>query len=113
MAKAQKITLKAQPVKAKGKGKKEVVLIIQGELTLDSSQLMKDFLIDNLKKYNHFVVKINSVESIDLGAVQLLQRFMWDVQADRKTSEFDIKIPEDFRILLENSGLTAFLALSK
>ncbi|MFO8021173.1 MAG: STAS domain-containing protein [Perlabentimonas sp.] len=113
MAKSQKITLKAQPVKGKAKGKKEVVLIIQGELTLDSCQQMKDFLVENLKKYNHFVVKINSVESIDLGAVQILQRFMWDVQAESKTSEFDIKIPEDFRILLENSGLTAFLALSK
>ena len=110
MAQAQKIKLKAQPVKGKSN---DVALTIQGELTLDNAVKLKDFLVENLDKYTKFNVKLNSVDSIDLGAMQLLQRFIWDAKSEKKEVVFEVKISEDHRILLEKSGFTAFLLQSK
>lgn len=112
MAKAQKITLKAQQQKGKGKTEKDVELLIQGELTIHNSVKFKDFLLDNLKKFDHFVLKVNNVDNIDLGAVQLIQRFYWDAQEEKKTVEFIIDLPEEHRVLLERSGLSNFLTLT-
>jgi len=113
MAKAQKITLKAQPQKGEGKKEKEVELLIQGELTIENSSKIRDFLLDNLNQFNHFILTVNNVESIDLGAVQLLQRFIWDAQEAKKTVEFNFQLADENRILLERSGLNALLSSSK
>ena len=111
MAKQPKINLKAQPSKGKGKSEKEVTLIIQGELTLDNSEQLKNFLLENLDKYNHFVLKVNGVESIDLGAIQLIQRFIWDIKQQNKSFEAEIKIPEDYKLLFARAGLNSFLSM--
>jgi hypothetical protein len=65
--------------------------------------------LDNLKKFDHFVLKINKVDNIDLGAVQLIQRFLWDAQEEKKTVEFILELPEEHQVLLERSGLSNFL----
>lgn len=110
MAKSQKISLKAQPSKDKGK-EKEVALVIQGELTIDEATDLKDFLLQNLTKFDHFNIKVNNVQSIDLGAVQLLQRFIWDIQHGQKSYKFELKLSDDQRLLLERAGFKSFLTL--
>ncbi|MDD2279127.1 MAG: STAS domain-containing protein, partial [Bacteroidales bacterium] len=71
MAKTQRITLKSQAAKGKGKTSEVGIIIIQGELTIDNAQELKAFLLENLKKHSQIQVKINEVDSIDLTAVQL------------------------------------------
>lgn len=110
MAKSTKISLKAQPSKEKGK-EKEVALVIQGELTLDGAYDLKEFLLQHLSKYNHFNIKINNVQNIDLGAVQLIQRFLWDIQQEQKSFKIELKLSDDQRLLLERAGFKSFLTL--
>jgi ABC-type transporter Mla MlaB component len=109
MAKAQKITLKAQPIKGKSKSEDEIALIIQGELTIDHAQKLKDFLLDKLEKYNHFALLVSEVENIDLGAVQIIQRFVWDVKELKKSIDLTIDLPQDFLHLLNKTGLNSFI----
>lgn len=109
MAKIQRIILKSQA----GKGKKsgEGVIILQGELTIDNAQQLNKFLQESLSKYSQIQVKVSNVDSIDLTAVQLLQRLWWDAKQEQKSINFEFKLPENFRILLERSGLESFLTL--
>lgn len=113
MAKAQKITLKATPLKGAGKKDKEVELTLQGELNIVNSQKVRDFLFENLSKYNHFTLIVGQVNSIDLTTIQLLQRFVWDAQEKKKTVNMHIDLPEDDRLLLERSGFGSILSSSK
>jgi anti-anti-sigma regulatory factor len=108
MAKAQKISLKAQPIKGKAKSDMEIALLIQGELTIDHAQKLKDFLLEKLEKYNHFALCLSEVESIDLAAVQIIQRFVWDVETAKKSIELKIDLPDDFLLLLTKTGLNSF-----
>jgi anti-anti-sigma regulatory factor len=107
------ITLKALPVKGKGKSDKEVVLILQGDLNIENSHNVRDFLLDNLKKYEGFTLKVNEVVSIDLGIIQLIQRFIWDAQAENKNSTIELSLSQEQKKLLEKSGFNSLLALSK
>jgi anti-anti-sigma factor len=109
MAKAQTISLKAQPAKGKGKSENEVTLIIQGELIIDNAQKLKEFLLEKMGKYNHFILTINKVDSIDLSAVQVLHRFVQDVKQMDKSIEASIDLPEDSKSLIVKSGLDLFL----
>jgi anti-anti-sigma regulatory factor len=111
MAKAQTISLKAQPAKGKGKSENEVTLIIQGELTIDNAQKLKEFLLEKIDKYNLFILTISNVVSLDLSAVQVLQRFVLDVKKMDKSIEASIDLPEDSKALLVKSGLDSFLAI--
>lgn len=113
MAAKTKIILKALPAKAGGKGDNPTVLSLQGELTIDYAEQLREFLMENLGKYSSFTLKINNVESIDVSAVQLLQRFNWDAAEQKKKVEFDIKLPEEHRSLLEKSGFAHFLSLNE
>lgn len=113
MAKAQKITLKATPHKGAGKKDKEVDLLIQGELTIVNSTKLKDFLIDSIGKYNHLNVKVSQAESIDLTAIQLFQRFIWDAQEAKKSVDFTFELSDEDKILIERSGLNSIITSSK
>jgi MFS superfamily sulfate permease-like transporter len=110
MAKNQNITLKAQPAKGKGKVDKEVVLIIQGDLTLDNVSKLRDFLLENLERYERFVVKVSNAENFDLGALQVLKRFLWDAQLNKKEVEFSIKLLEEHKVLLSRAGFDSFIS---
>ena len=113
MATKEKISIKSQPDKEKGKPEGGVVLTLQGEITLDYAPKIKDFFSDNLKKYQHFTLRVSNVDSIDLGAVQLMQRFIWDAQAENKKVDLSLNLSPDIKILLERSVFNSFLALSK
>lgn len=112
MAPKTKIILKAIPAKSGGKGDTPTVLSLQGELTIDYAEQLKEFLLDNFGKYSAFTLKLNNVESIDVTAVQLIQRFYWDANEQKKKVDFDIKLPEEQRVLLEKSGFVQFLNLN-
>jgi len=112
MAPQPKIILKAIPAKSGGKGDTPTVLSLQGELTIDYAEQLKEFLLANLGKYSAFTLKLNNVESIDVTAVQLIQRFYWDANEQKKKVDFDIKLPEEQRTLLEKSGFVQFLNLN-
>ncbi len=104
------ITLKAIP--EKGKNDKNVVLILQKELSLDNSSKVRDFLLDNLNKYENFTLKISDVSSIDLSVLQLLQRFIWDASAMKKNTKLELNLTPEIESFLEKSGFKPFMALS-
>ncbi|MDX9847620.1 MAG: STAS domain-containing protein [Tenuifilaceae bacterium] len=108
MAKAQNITLKAQASKG---NPEEMVVTIQGELTLDNAQKIKDFLLATLAKGSKFLVKISNVDSIDLGFIQLLQRFKWDAQQVQKDVELSAKLTDDQSQLLTRAGFASIITL--
>ena len=108
MAKEQKIDIKSQPVK--GKGKEEAVnLSLQGELTIDHAVTVKKFLLENLGKYKSFNVKVSHVDNFDVTMIQLLQRFIWDAQQQGKNVEFELKLPDEFKSLVQRSGFQSFI----
>jgi anti-anti-sigma regulatory factor len=110
MANKMTITLKAIP--EKGRNDKVVVLVIQGELSLDNSSKVRDFLIDNLNKYEDFTIKISDVSSIDLSILQLLQRFIWDADTVKKNIKLELNLTPELELFLEKSGFKPFIALS-
>ncbi|MDX9768870.1 MAG: hypothetical protein RBT19_00795 [Tenuifilaceae bacterium] len=111
MAKSQSITLKAQASKAKGKSD-ELVLQMQGELTLDNATKVKEFLLSNMPKGKTFNVKISNVDNIDLGFLQLLKRFCWDAQQEQKGVDITMNISEDQKMLLIRSGFESIITLT-
>jgi ABC-type transporter Mla MlaB component len=110
MAKTQNITLKSQPSKGKGKND-EIILIIQGELTVDNSRRIKDFFLNALKEGKKYLVKVNNVDNIDLGFIQLLQRFQWDAMHVKKEVEVSISVSEEFQTLLSRAGFNSIMTL--
>ncbi|MDD4672325.1 MAG: STAS domain-containing protein [Bacteroidales bacterium] len=111
MAKKQNITLKAKPSKVKGKSH-EIELIAQGELTLTNAKKMKDFFINNLASGKHFNVRVSNVDSIDLGFIQILQRFYWDAQQENSKVTVSISLAEDHRVLLVRAGFESLITLN-
>lgn len=109
MAKSQSITLKTQASKAKGKTD-EITLVMQGELTLDNAAKVKDFFMASMPKGSQFHVKINQVENIDLGVLQLLKRFTWDAQEQQKKVSISMALTDDQKQLLSRSGFSAFIS---
>jgi anti-anti-sigma factor len=112
MARNSKITLKALPSKGSGKSDGATVLSLQGELNIEYSGQIREFLIENLEKYNAFVVKLNNVDSLDVSAIQLLQRFQWDALEQKKKVDFEIKLPEEIKTLIDKSGFSEFSNLN-
>jgi ABC-type transporter Mla MlaB component len=108
MAKSQSITLKAQASKAKGKTD-EVVLLMQGELTLDNATQVKEFFLSTLPKGKQFNVKVSNVDNIDLGFLQLLKRFCWDSQQEQKAVEISMNIADDQAHLLSRAGFGSLI----
>jgi ABC-type transporter Mla MlaB component len=74
---------------------------------------MKKYLIDNLAKYKSFKLKVSGVENIDLTAIQLLQRFIWDAKEQGKEVELDLNLPDEFYSLTQRAGFNTFLSQSK
>ena len=108
MAKTQTVTLKA----LSSKEKPEVtVLTIQGELTLDNADKIKDFFLGALAKGSKYLVKVSSVDSIDLGFIQLLQRFKWDAQQARKDVEISMELSDEHTQLLGRAGFSNLITL--
>lgn len=101
MTKAQTVTLKALPSKEKPD---ETVLTIQGELTLDNADKIKDFLLGALVKGSKYLVKVSNVDSLDLSFIQLIQRFKWDVQQARKDVDITMTLSDDHTQLLSRAG---------
>ena len=101
MTKKQSITLKAQASKEKSD---EVELIAQGDLTLINVKKIKDFFIGNLAKGKHFNVIVSNVDNIDLGFIQILQRFYWDAQHESSKVTLSISLTEDHKLLLTRAG---------
>lgn len=111
MAKKQSFTLKAQPSKVKGRTN-EIELIAQGDLTLTNAKKIKDFFISNLTKGKLFNVKVSNVDSIDLGFIQILQRFYWDAQQENSKVTVSISLAEDHRLLLVRAGFESLITLN-
>lgn len=109
MAKNQKFTFKVQPPKGKGSDQAPAQLILQGDLTIDTATDVKKQLLENLKKYKVFRVKVSNVDSLDLTFIQLLQRFIWDAQQQNKQVEVAFNLPDDIKLLLEHAGFEPFL----
>jgi ABC-type transporter Mla MlaB component len=111
MAKSQSITLKAQASKAKGKTD-EVVLLMQGDLTLDNAPKVKEFFLNSMSKGKAFNVRISNVDNIDLGFLQLLKRFCWDAQHEQKAVDIAMNISDDQKLLLTRSGFGSVITLT-
>ena len=103
MTNNQSITLKAQPSKVKGKSD-EMNLILKGDLTLMNAIKIKDFFISNLSKGKNFDVQVSDVENIDLGFIQILQRFYWDAQQESSKITLSVSLAEDQKLLITRAG---------
>lgn len=111
MKKKQSITLKAQASKADGKTD-EIELIAQGELTLANAKKIKDFFSSNLAKGKHFSVNVSNVDNIDLGFIQILQRFCWDAQQESSKVTLSVSLAEDHKLLLTRAGFGSLITLN-
>ncbi|MBN1990796.1 MAG: STAS domain-containing protein [Bacteroidales bacterium] len=103
MNKSKKATLKVSPSKAKGGA--SATLMLQGDLSLDQIVSIKDFLLENLTKYKELSVKINNVEAIDLGLIQLIFSLKRTAAEQGKKVESEFKLSSEQALLLSRSGL--------
>ncbi|MFA5648394.1 MAG: hypothetical protein WC951_08790 [Bacteroidales bacterium] len=111
MTQKQSIMLKAQASKIEGKTD-EIELLTQGDLTLVNAKKIKDFFITNLAKGKHYNVYISNVDNIDLGFIQILQRFCWDAQQESSKVTLSVSLAEDHKLLLTRAGFGSLITLN-
>jgi len=104
MGKNKKIPYQITP-KNEG-GVKSATISLSGNLSLDEVENIKQILLENLDKFQKFHLKIEDVENIDLGIIQLLYSFKWTVEKKSKSVTFEFSLPEDHQQLLEHAGFS-------
>lgn len=105
MSKTAKIPYKVTP----SSDNKKVTILLYGNLSIDKIDPIKEMLKQNLAKYSKFLIKLEDVESIDLGMIQLLYSFKWSVAQQSKSATFFFDLSEDHKLLLEHAGYTEFI----
>lgn len=102
MIKSKKATLKVSPSKTKGSS--SATLMLQGDLSLDQIVSIKDFLLENVTKYKELSVKVNNVEAIDLGTIQLIVSLRRLAAEQGKKVETEFKLSSEQALLFSRSG---------
>lgn len=107
-----KINLKAIPGKGRENKDKEVILILGGELLVENSSQVRDFLLKNLKAFDKFTLRLSDVVAVDLSILQLLQRFIWDAESQKKATMVEFNLSPDIETFLAKTGFRPLLSLS-
>lgn len=88
-------------------------LEISGMLVLENSlQLKKEFADAQNCMANQLSIVVCDIDEIDLSCIQLFIAFIECMDNAHVTYQFDWKLEEDQRILLENAGLSNELYLN-
>jgi len=112
MSVKSRINLKTIPGKGKEKKDKEVILLLGGELSVENSSKVRDFLLENLNAYEKFILRLSDVAVVDLSILQLLQRFIWDAEIMKKTTMVEFNLSPDIEVFLEKTGFGPLVSLS-
>jgi ABC-type transporter Mla MlaB component len=105
MGKSDKLPYKVTP----SKDSKQVTITLTGNLSLDGIDSIRLMLKQNLNRYNTFHIKLENVESIDLGIIQLLHSFKTSVEQKAKNVNVEFSLQDDHKILLEHAGFVDFI----
>lgn len=89
---------------AEGNGLLEVLLT--GELTIENSQSIHNYLLDNAFHKEKIKIKIYSPANIDLCFIQLLMSFMESRNKIEKITYLDLNIDDSLMELLSKTGIT-------
>ncbi len=104
MEKAQKLPYKVTATT--DNGAKKAIIHLSQSLTLDDVAAVKLLMLQNFDKFQSFEVKIDDVEAIDLGIVQLLYSFKWTAERKSKVVHFNISLADEHKMLLERAGFS-------
>lgn len=107
MAKIKKVPYKITP--SNENGIKSVTISFNGNLSLDEVDSMKLILIENLDKFQKFHLKVESVDNIDLGIIQLFHSFKESVEKKSKSVDFSFSLSEEHNQLLDHAGFSSLI----
>lgn len=107
MGKSDNLPYKVTP--STTNGAKTVTITLSGNLTLDEAETIKLMLKQNLEKYQKFLIKLQNVENIDLGMIQLLYSFRWTAERKSKSVSFSFSLLDEHKLLLEHAGFSELI----
>ncbi|RPH31063.1 MAG: hypothetical protein EHM93_14915 [Bacteroidales bacterium] len=87
-------------------GIKKVTIHLSKNLSLDEVGAIKLLMVQNFDKYQVFDVRLNDVEAIDMGIIQLLYSFKWTAERKSKKVNFQINLSDEHKLLLEHAGFS-------
>lgn len=87
------------------KAEKKTEVTIEGNLTLQNATELKESLVQNIKKYNSFIVVVKNVTGIDLSFYQLIESFKKSVKSKEKQIEITYILPAEQKKLFTNCGI--------
>jgi len=105
MVKSNKLPYRVTPIKDTNL----VTITLSGNLTLDSINTIKLMLMQNLDKYQGFKLKLEDIENIDLGIIQLLYSFKLSAEQKSKSISLEFSLLEDHKQLLEHAGFAVLI----
>jgi len=105
MGKTNKLPYKVTP----SSDNKLVSILLNGNLSIDRMEAVRIMLSQNLERYPKFHLKLDDVESIDLGMIQLLYSFKWTAEQKSKSVAIDFNLQDDQKQLLEHAGFAELI----
>jgi len=94
----------------KGKDDKSVSISLSGDLSLNNIDKVKVSLTQVIDRYHTFSVKIQNVDSVDLGLVQLIKSFVWTANQHGKSVKIKFDLNDDQTTLFKHAGLSEFIS---
>jgi len=90
-----------------------VGLELGGMLVLGNAQVLKDKLVGvSLRLGNQIKITVSELEEIDLSCIQILIAFIRRMDNSGVDYQFDWKIDEDQKLLLEHVGISNELLMN-
>ncbi len=100
-------------VMEKGRGEDCGVLVLEGALSLDCVGEIQQFLVEAAGRYRDLEVRVRSVESLDLGFLQLLHGLSVRQREKGGTLQVDMALEKEMRQLLGATGFSRWLGESQ
>ncbi|MCB8963937.1 MAG: STAS domain-containing protein [Bacteroidales bacterium] len=82
-----------------------ITLVLSGDLSLNNAKRLHKELLGYTSTSNNLTVVVKDAESIDLGAIQLLQSFAWTCLKRNNPVSVDFELNPDQQKLLTNAGI--------
>lgn len=94
----------------KGKDDKSVAILLSGDLSLNNVDKVKTSLAQVIDNYQTFTVKVQNIDNVDLGLVQIIQSFVWSANQLGKNVKIRFDFNDDQTTLFKHAGLSEFIS---
>lgn len=101
----EKLNITISPASSKENDSDSTIVLLKGDLTIDTVDDIKADIISLVKKYDKIIVKCEELGNIDLAGIQVLYSLKKTINKANKKVEFNVKLPEDIETIVNHSGV--------